>query len=422
MRRFFKFFICATFIVGIAFGIYSYSNKYSLNIEKHEVKSEVLIKGCKEGISICEGEEGIYIAFYDEIIKIDSRNNISKVYKDVNLHIDDILYKEGNLYVLSMKNLFRINPSKGEVESIIENLPYEGENIDRNLLFKDNNILISIGAATNSGIAKNGGEKDITPINIELNGINFNNTGFLKDYGENSKNGEKINGEKIGNASIISINIESYECKLFASGVRNIKGYDLNSKNEVIAIVGGMENEGERKVERDSDYIYNIKRGLWYGWPDYSGGDPINSPRFTKGELIKPLIKNHPEKKVDSPIYQHNKINSLKGLAVDKSGEILNKDSIIFYDEIENSLYELNNKSVLEKILTFDKESKIEDIITTKDKCLVLDSGKGFIYSLTKNKKIVGERVPYEAVIAILSIALVTFLIIINKIKNKKIN
>ena len=42
-----------------------------------------------------------------------------------------------------------------------------------------------------------------------------------------------------------------------------------------------------RGIKNDRDYIYEINGDRWYGWPDYSGGDPITSPRFTDGDPHK---------------------------------------------------------------------------------------------------------------------------------------
>ncbi len=423
MRRFFKFFICSIFIVVIALGIYTYSNRYGLNIIKEGMDSNLLIKGCEGATAIASGDNSeIYMSFSDEIIKIDNKSKISKVYKDSNLNIQDIVYKDGNIYLLSNKDFIIIN-SNGESKVLKSELPY-GENVYRNLLVKDNSILISIGSRTNSGIAKEGEEKDISPINLELNGINYGkgNTGAFKDYGVKSNNGEKISGEEIGTASIIEFDINSDKYSLFASGIKNVKGYDINSKGEILATVGGIEEGGDRGVIRDTDYIYKITKGLWYGWPDFSGGDPITSPRFTSDKVIEPLIKNPPEKIGQTPSYQHNSVNSLGKLAIDKYGKVLNKDSIIFCDDKAKVIYSLDDKRVLSKILELEEDSKIDDILFRDNDFIFLDSGKGCVYRLIKNEDIIGGSIPYGVVIFSLIIMIVVLVIIVNKIKGEKLN
>lgn len=422
MKKFIKFSILSIVIVSVALLIYKYSNRYDLKIESEGIKSDLLIKGLEESRSICNGEgSDIYVSFKSEIITINENNKINKVYKDVKLDIEDMLYKRGNLYILSKDKLIVFNEENKEGKTILKDIPYKGENLERNLLDNNDSILISIGANTNSGVSEKGGINDTYPIDLILNGNNFGkgNTGGFKPYGTEAKDGEKVEGKKIGNASIISVDYKSFKTSLFASGIRNVKGFDLNSKGEVVSIVGGMEPEGTRGVIRDFDYIYKINKGLWYGWPDFSGGDPISSPRFSDGEKIKPIIKNSPEKKIPTPLYQHKNVSSLERLVVDREGEILEKDSIIFYDKKDTSLYSLSSKRVLNRIVDFGEESKISDIEIIGDKCLILDSYKGYIYRIYKEEKILGDKIPYSVIVITSIIILASITILIYKVKIK---
>lgn len=422
MKRFFKFFICSIFIVTLALCIYAYSNRYKLDIIKEGIESSLLLKGCEDATAITGGDDlDVYISFKNEIVRIDKNTKINKVYKDSSFNIQDIAYKDRNLYVLSDGNLILID-SNENIKVLRTDLPY-GENVYRNLLVNGDSILISIGSKTNSGIAKEGEEKDISPINLILNGVNYGekNTGAFKDYAVKSKKGEKILGEEIGTASIFEFNTKNEEFSLFASGIKNVKGYDVNSKGEIIATVGGIEEGGERGVIRDTDYIYKIAKGLWYGWPDFSGGDPISSQRFTNDKRVKPLIKNPPEKIGQTPSYQHNSVNSLGKLVVDRNGSLVSKDSIIFSDYKTNTIYLLDDKKVLSKILKMEDDSYIKDMMFLGDECIILDSSNGCIYKLSKNEKIIGVNIPYGVVAVSLVIMLALLIILVNKIKRKNI-
>ena len=80
-------------------------------------------------------------------------------------------------------------------------------------------------------------------------------------------------------------------------GLDGLRKNIFNNNGNIVAIVGGMEDEGSRAVKDDKDYIYEIKENAWYGWPDYSGGDPINSPRFSDNEnKLEAVISNPPTK------------------------------------------------------------------------------------------------------------------------------
>ena len=82
----------------------------------------------------------------------------------------------------------------------------------------------------------------------------------------------------MSNASILRYDLNSKEFITYATGIRNVEGLAVNSIGKLTAIVGGMEDNGVRSVKDDVDYIYDIKEKAWYGWPDFSGGDPMFQP------------------------------------------------------------------------------------------------------------------------------------------------
>ena len=195
----------------------------------------------------------------------------------------------------------------------------------------------------------------------------------------------------ISNGTILSYDFTSGKISTFATGIRNIEGLDFNNEGKIIAIVGGMEYKGSRAVKDDKDYIYEIKENAWYGWPDYSGGDSITSPKFSDGtNKLEPVISNPPTKTPYGPIYQHYNLSSLKGLAVDREGNILGQDVIVFADNKENYLYSLGKNNVANKIVDLGDNSKVEVIRCYKDGIYVLDSKVGVLYKLesTGNKTI----------------------------------
>ncbi|MCS4466156.1 PQQ-dependent sugar dehydrogenase [Clostridium botulinum] len=171
----------------------------------------------------------------------------------------------------------------------------------------------------------------------------------------------------------------------YAWGIRNFKGIAFNSKGKILASVGGMEFRGERPVKGDRDYIYEINKGTWYGWPDYSGGDPINSPRF-KGKGNKPVgfvLDKHPSTNPPAPLYQHKALNSLGTIAVDHTGDIFSKDSIIFYEKNEKALYSLDDLGIIKKEVEFEK-ANIQSIKIINENLIVLDNNKGYLYIINK--------------------------------------
>ena len=60
-----------------------------------------------------------------------------------------------------------------------------------------------------------------------------------------------------------------------------------------------MNNRGSRPVGNAHSFLFEVKRGQWYGWPDFIGGEAIELPRFRslrdQAPPLKFLIANHAE-------------------------------------------------------------------------------------------------------------------------------
>ena len=334
MKKFCKFSIISVLIVTAAFAIFKVSSKYRVTLLKDNLDCSVVTKGCDNAKSITVDDNGeIYIGYSDSIKKIDSEGKEKIVYKNKDLEIEDIRYYKNQIYYISKNIIQSFNLENNEVKTIAKDIPLSGNDIDRKLMINDNYMFISIGAKTNSGIDEGEGF-DISPIDITLNGVNYGDdkTGAFKEKSIPSSDGEIVKKSAIGNAALYKMNLTNGEIKLYASGIRGITGMDYNSDGKVFAIFSGMENKGIRPVNRDKDYIYNVKNEEWYGWPDFSGGDPIDSPRFKGDALVKNLIKNPPTRMVDAPFFQGSNVNSLREMAIDKDGTVIPKNSMMFWD------------------------------------------------------------------------------------------
>ena len=193
-------------------------------------------------------------------------------------------------------------------------------------------------------------------------------------YNTKTVKGEKVKGNILGNGAIIEFDIESKKKQLYSYGIRNVKGFDLNSSGEIFAIVGGMEDEGVRPLSGDSDYIYKIEgKGTWYGWPDYSGGDPVNSPRFR--EEGKPIIN-----------FITRNINTL---LIDKKGTILeDENSFLFFNNKNNTLLKLLKEGEVKELIYLDKNSYINDMKIIEKNLYILDGNKGVLFRLEKSNTI----------------------------------
>lgn len=387
MKRFLKFLMVSMLIVSIAFGIYRINNKYTIDIINKNIGWSIHYKGIKNAKSFDFDKNGnLYIAFSDsiKIIKEDNKEETLIKRKDFNIY-DMVIYGDEIIFA-SGRNIVKYDYKNDEIVDLILDLPNLGENKYTKLLVKDDKLYITVGTNTNSGIMdRDSVECDIPSFEWILSGKNYgeNNTGAFVEYGVQNRNGEKIKEGSISNGSVLAYDLNTGKISTFATGLRNIEGIDFNTNGEIIAIVGGMKDEGSRAVKDDKDYIYEIKDKAWYGWPDYSGGDPISSPRFSDDKnKLEAIITNPPTKTPYGPMYQHYNLSALKGLAIDREGNILGKDVIVFADNKENYLYSLGKNNVANKIVDLGDNSKIEVIRYYKDTLYALDSKIGFLYKL----------------------------------------
>lgn len=425
VKKFFLFLALSCVIAIGAFEAYNLSkDKVKLDLSEG-YEYDIKAKGLKGANGITVDEQGnIIIAFKDEVkvVRTDGREDV--VFKKDGLNIFSIIYNKNKLFYISDNTLFQYDLLSGEEKELISNIPNEGDYKESKLLIVDDKIYISIGAATNSGVADEENQVyDISPVKITLRGKNFekDKTGAFVPYGTKNFNGQTIKSNFPGNASIITYDISSNKSELFAWGIRNVESLDVDSKGELFAIVGGMEPRGLRPIKGDVDYIYDVKKGGWYGWPDFSGGDPVTSPRFNegKGEKTTFILDKHPTSNPDAPFYQSNNLSSLKAMIIDKQGDFVEIDSIIFFDREEKKIFTLSNNKILNSLINIKGSGEIIDIEKYDNSIMLLEKNEGIIYGVYKENKLV-NTFSKKLLISIISILLVFIVTIIIKIKITK--
>lgn len=427
VKKFLGFVALSCVITVGAFIAYNLSkDKVKLDIMKgyeYDIKAKGL-NGARD-ISIDE-EENVLVAFEDEIRMISPDGRENKILLNRNKNIQSIMYNKDNIFYISGNSLFQYNIKTKEDKELLSNLPNSGEHKNSRLLMSENKIYISIGAATNSGVAEAGEVYDLSPIKITLKGKNFDGdkTGAFVEYGTKTSEGQVIKAAYPGNASIITYNINNNKSELFASGIRNIEGWDFYSTGELFGIVGGMENRGLRPVKNDVDYIYNIKKNCWYGWPDYSGGDPVTSPRFNEaeGEKTTFLLDKHPTANPEAPFYQSGSVGSLQALTVDKQGDFLGENTMVFFDKNERKVFDLTKDRVLNTLINIKGNGEIIDIEKFNDRVFMLEKNEGTVYEVYKENKFINtfsQRL-LVSIISILLIFIITIIVKVNLTKEVK--
>ncbi|WMJ79219.1 hypothetical protein RBU49_09990 [Clostridium sp. MB40-C1] len=411
-----------------------YFKDYNIEVIDKNMECKLKYKGLKNAVDFTLDDNGdYYIVFKNKIQYIDSHGKSYILFADNSMEINSVEYYKNKLYFTSKSSVYSYDLYNKKCKSIIDDLPNFGDYNKSIVKVNGQYLYITIGAATNSGVVGKDNEwiknnpynHDISPYKIVLNGINFENgkTGAFVNYGSKTIQGQIIPGHFPGNASIIMYNLDNNVSGTYAWGIRNVKGMDFDSRGRIIASVGGMEDRGLRPVKGDTDYIYVIKQKSWYGWPDYSGGDPLNSPRFkgSNNKSIYFILDNHPTTNPGAPLYVHKKLDALKGVAVDKTGTLGEIDSVYFYDDMDKKIWYLNDKGVLKEKIKFNSFSEISSIKYVKNQIIILDSAKGNLFKLglLNKEKVISNNKPiiYFFIIAIL-IAIISLLIILMNMRH----
>lgn len=411
-------------VVNLGF-VFLKESEYS----KNEFDYKVISKNMSDATDFTIDNEGnIYVSKAKSIITINNSNEEKLIFEEEFLNIKQIAVLGDELFYLYEDKLNSYNLKSNIHKVMIDSIPNFGDYTDNKLLIFNNDLYLTIGAATNSGvvsgedaIAKTG-EHDIPSLAIELTGENYGlkRTGAFMSYSMSSQKGKQVQEGIIGNATILKINKESNEFKTVAYGVRNVGGLDFNSEGKIIFSVGGIENRGDRPLEGDSDYIYVMNEESFYGWPDYSGGDRVDSARFRfEGKpIIKPAttISELPQK----PFYQHDNISTLGSLAIDREGTIKNKDSIFVVDNKGQKILNIDKFGAKREII---KCENVQKILMNKESLYILEKGKGQLISISSKENTSSLKTNKNLFRALMVICLMAMIILVSlllKVKKKK--
>ncbi len=119
--------------------------------------------------------------------------------------------------------------------------------------------------------------------------------------GSNSDHGENGLDREAGRAAIWEIEPETGEARIYASGLRNPVGMDVDPRTGALwTVVNERDELGDNLVP---DYLTRVDAGDWYGWPFVYWGDrpdprvdqsgrpdrPVARPDYALGAHVAPL-------------------------------------------------------------------------------------------------------------------------------------
>jgi glucose/arabinose dehydrogenase len=241
----------------------------------------------------------------------------------------------------------------GSIRNLVENLPSLGDHHTNGpALGPDGMLYFGQGTATNSGVvggdnhdygwlARNRNFHDTPCRDIALSGVNYATpdpmdedgdkkgknrerdekgnkgprggkpdakrdtmlTGAFSPFGVKTVPGQIVKGAVPCNGAIMRVSREGGDPELVAWGFRNPFALAFAPQGALYAIDNGYDERGSRPIWGAGELLWEIRRGAWYGWPDYSGRKSVDHAEFTPPHGTRPerLLEKPPGEEPPAP-------------------------------------------------------------------------------------------------------------------------
>jgi glucose/arabinose dehydrogenase len=282
----------------------------------------------------CDGEGGIYIG--ESGLAFDGAppgGVLSRIHPDgrkqvlargLRAPVNGVTWHDGSLIISEGGNpgrISRLRLSSGELATVIDGLPGFG-NYQTNMAIPgpDGKLYFSQGAMTNSGVIGLDSYDmawlravphacDIPGYDVALTGFNAETadprtgpgkralTGSLSPFGVPVSRGQKIAGRVPCTSSVMRCAMDGSGLELVAWGLRNAYGLGFSPDGRLLTTDQGPDSRGSRPIANCPDYLYEVREGAWYGWPDFFGGRPVTDAVFRAANAppLQFLLANHAE-------------------------------------------------------------------------------------------------------------------------------
>ena len=235
-----------------------------------------------------------------------------------------IAFHDGSLYVSEggakqVGRILRVAPG-GEVSAVIDNLPTRGDHHTNGPApGPDGKLYFTLGTLTNSGVvgvdnheygwlARSPELHDIPCQDVTLRGVNYTTdnplgssgakaeTGAFVPFGTKTEAGQVVRGAVPCSGAVLRVARDGGAPELVAWGFRNPFGIAFASDGGLFVTDNMYDERGSRPIYGAGDYLWHVKQGSWYGWPDYAGGRAVSMERFTPPgkDAIAPVLSDPP--------------------------------------------------------------------------------------------------------------------------------
>ncbi|GAA4381251.1 glucose dehydrogenase [Hymenobacter koreensis] len=237
-----------------------------------------------------------------------------------------LTYHQGAFYVseggqLEGGRILRITP-QGQMSVVVDGLPSYGDHHTNGpVVGPDGYLYFGQGTATNSGVVgpdnadfgwltRRADFHDVPCRDITLTGQNFTSdnplteakddkatTGAYVPFGTATTKGQVIKGRLPCTGAIMRVPLRGGPPELVAWGLRNPFGLAFAPNGKLYTTENAYDTRGSRPSYGAGDVLWEVQPGAWYGFPDFSAGQPMNTSDYETPKKADPsfLLATHPQ-------------------------------------------------------------------------------------------------------------------------------
>jgi glucose/arabinose dehydrogenase len=251
------------------------------------------------------------------VVKLAPDGSLRPVASGFTAPLSGVAIRKGRLWASQRGRITLIEPT-GARRDLVTGLPSLGDH-GNNLpvLGPDGWLYFGQGTATNSGVVgldnlrwlkQHPGVHDRPATDLVLVGHNFRTadplapaerpgiatSGAFSPFGLPSVPGQIVRGSVKPNGVVYRIRPDGTGLEVVAWGFRNPYGLAFDRRGFLWVYNHGYDDRGSRPVGQAPDELHVLRSGQWYGFPDYSAGEPLTQPKFkpSVGPVPQALVRN----------------------------------------------------------------------------------------------------------------------------------
>ena len=277
------------------------------------------------------------------ILRVNKGGKLEYVADQFNGPITGLTWHQGKLYVSHFGKISVMDP-EGHVRDILTGIPLSPAHPNSEVTFgPDGKLYFGVGSLSNSGIVGLDEASpflgllfwpdlhDVPPVDLKLTGESFvtpepmnvmakqgkltGNVPIFNDFVSSlfhkskhrsllvrtgpfqplGQNVRDVKAEPIGSTAVYRMNPDGTGLEFFAWGLRSPFGFRFGPDGRLYCSDNGPDERGSRPIANAKDDLWIIRKGAWYGFPDFSSGVPVTDPKFVSDRGPKPkfLLRDH---------------------------------------------------------------------------------------------------------------------------------